>query len=250
MAIRVVRLGAQSLTAVMDALTCTDVVLDARATRLPWSRGDWGLIATRAPRAIVLSLDSDVASGHDLVHGDGAHARAIGTLRDVVSAGLNAIVTTTITRSNARSAAGIASELARARVAAWSLSLARADDALSAAQRLPSLGVTMPHVLRGADAAGRSGIEVCFRGFPHCVLGPYARWAIATAADARGAPCDDCRARRGCPGLAPSHRERFGTRELRHLEVAPASAHSPARDALRATLLALDAQPSPRTSAD
>ncbi|MBN8612471.1 MAG: hypothetical protein J0L92_17895 [Deltaproteobacteria bacterium] len=249
MAIRIVRLGAQPLTAVMDALSHSDVVLDARAMRLDWSRGDWGLIATRTPRAVVLCLDADVASGHDHAHGDGAHARAIGTLRDVGSAGLNVIVTTTITRSNARSAMGIAAELTRARVAAWSLSLAQAEDA-AAAVRLPSLGVAMPHVLRGADAAGRTGIEVCLRGFPRCVLGPYARWAIATAAEAHGVPCDDCTARRGCPGLAPSHRERFGARELRHLDVAPAEARSPTRDALRATLLALDDEAPARTSAD
>jgi hypothetical protein len=249
-AIRVVRLGAQSLTAVMHALSHPDVIVDARAVSLAWSRGDWGLIATRRPRAIVLSLEDDAAPCHDHVHGDGAHARALATLRDATGVGLRAIVTTTITRSNARSATSLASELSRARVAAWSLSLAQAEDAASAAQRLPSLGVTMPHVLRGADAAGRAGIEVWLRGFPRCVLGPYARWTLPSAGCARGVPCDACSAREGCAGLAISHRERFAATELRPLDASPAEARSPARDSLRATLLALDDEASARTSVD
>lgn len=176
---------------------------------------------------MLLAIEDANAASHDLVHGPGAHQRTLSALRAARAAGLVVLVETCLTRSNARSAAALADMLTGARVTAWRLRLARARGIDDAARRLPSLGVCVPHVLRGADRAARDGVEVSFEGLPLCVLGPFARWqpthsprggAHHDGQDAHAAPCDRCTARDGCPGLAALHRARFGIRELRPFE--------------------------------
>lgn len=228
----------------------SDVIVDARDLDRAWSRGDWGVLATRSPRAVVFALEDATPAGHDHVHGEGDHARTMLALRDVLDAGLRTIVTSTLTRSSARSIGALARELTRLRVTGWCVSLTRPDDATSAAAVVPSLGVTMPHVLRGAELASRGGVATFLSGFPRCVLGPYARWEITRSTIARGAPCDACHAREGCAGLTTIHRARFGSRELRTLDAKPELERSSPRDLLRDALLALGFASDAKTSAD
>jgi hypothetical protein len=223
-----------------------DAVLDARSPRTSaWSQGDFGLAAARGARGVLLTLEDATAPGHELVHGPGSHAGALSLLRAARAAGLEVAVTTTITRSSARSTAALAELLVEARVIGWRLALVTPVDPGDAAARSPSLGVCAPHVLHAADRAARSGVEIFFDAFPLCVLGPFARWQRPRAGEASGAPCDGCASRAGCPGLPRLHRERFGARELRPVAAVPEVPRTPRR-ALAASLLA----PSSKTSAD
>ncbi|MBX7197404.1 MAG: hypothetical protein K1X94_35475 [Sandaracinaceae bacterium] len=193
------------------------LVLDARDLARAPSRDDWQLLTTAGLRGVLVALEDATAPGHELVHGPGGHAAALGALRDARACGLALAALTVVTRSSARSCAAVAELLLEHRVEAWCLTLARAADPAEAARVLPSLGVTVPHVLRAADRAARGGCTVVLRGFPRCLLGPYARWQPSETAEAphTAPPCADCASRASCPGLSPLHRARFGSRELR-----------------------------------
>jgi hypothetical protein len=235
-----------------------DAVLDARSgvgarssgaararSHAAWSQGDFGLAAARGARGVLLALEDATAPGHDLVHGEGDHARVVAQLRAARAAGLEVAITTTLTRSSARSTAALADLLVETRVIGWRLALVEPDDPEDAAARSPSLGICAPHVLRAADHAARGGVEIFFRALPRCLLGPFARWQPLVADEAAGVPCEACPSRVGCPGLSALHRARFGARELRPVSPTP-EAPDTARRELAADLLAA----SSKTSAD
>ena len=216
------------------------------APSAPWSQGDFGLAAARGALGLLLTIEDATAPGHDFVRGAGSHARATSALRAARAAGLEAAVETTLTRSNARSTGALADLLVETRVLGWRLGLLAPRDERDAIARSPSLGVCMPHVLRGVERAARGGVEVFLEDFPRCLLGPFARWqAPRLGPPASGSPCETCPSRALCPGLAALHRARFGARELGAVQPS-AEAEDSDRRALARRLVA----PARRTSAE
>jgi len=181
-----------------------------------------------------VELDSADAPPHDHRCGDGSHAAAVSSIEGARRSGRAICVRTVVTRSNVHGLATLASWLAEQEVAAWSLELVRTADVELARRLLPSLGLSAPRVLHALASARGRGVEPFLVGFPLCVLGPYARWSVPLEVGewAHAAPCDACPARPTCPGLGPSHRERFGVRELRRLPAPVGPERSPRRDFL------------------
>jgi hypothetical protein len=216
--------GREPLAALIGRLAEGPGMLDVGSSPRLRSQGDWSLLRQRGARGVIVEVAAASRDAHDhLARAEGAHDAIRATLVAARAAGLPIRARTRVTRSNDRGLVGLAAWLAAAGVSGWRMSLARPTDEDTARRELPSLGIATPLVLRALDAARRAGLEVALEGFPLCVLGPFARWALPPReAPAPGqGPCDACPARPGCEGLSPLHRARFGARELRAVPPVP-----------------------------
>lgn len=231
--------GAEPLAHLLARLDEGPVALDVGLAPHVRSQGDWGLLRQRGARGVILGVAAATREAHDFAAGQaGAYEAVRATLVAARGAGLALWARTRVTRSNDRVLGALPAWLAAAGVRAWLVALARSDDEAMARRELPALGIATPHVLRAVEAAHRAGLEVFLEGFPRCVLGPFARWAVAArlAEDDPPPPCEGCPARAGCPGLSARHRARFGARELRAVPPVPPD-ERPDRLALAAILL-------------
>ena len=159
-----------------------------------------------------------LASAHDH-HTDvaGSFVEAAAGLQAAQRAGLTTVVTTVLTRSNARSLVALAAWLAAQRVAAWSVAVPRSAGRLVASfdRVFPRLALALPYALHALAAAQQKGVTSFVRGAPLCLLGPFAARSLPDAPRAYDPrACDACPARARCPGVDARYLRRFGGDEL------------------------------------
>jgi uncharacterized Fe-S cluster-containing radical SAM superfamily protein len=164
-----------------------------------------------------LSIHGADAASHDYHTGiAGSFDRALATLAAARAARLDVVVATVLTRSSFRGIAEVAQLLAGRGVDAWLIEIARtAGRAADLRDRVvPRLALAMPFALHALDVAARAGMPAWIRGAPLCLLGPFARRAIADTSRAFGEECATCEARPSCPGVDAEYLARFEGDEL------------------------------------
>ncbi|HEY8432331.1 MAG TPA: hypothetical protein VIL20_28355 [Sandaracinaceae bacterium] len=205
-----------------EALT---VVRDGRARGL----SPIGLVTAAAPAPAALAAAREAGASelalplHGAraeVHDWHAHAGAFDeTLRAIAAAktlGFAIAVTTTVTRSNARVLSEMPTLLKASGVALWVLELPdRGEPTFT--NVVPRLALGVPPALAAVARARDLGLDVGLVGFPECVLGPFAAFALPAPGRAYAERCEGCAARTVCPGVAAPYLARFGDGELRRL---------------------------------
>lgn len=177
-----------------------------------------------------LSLHGLGSAVHDHHTGvEGSFLEATAGLHAARHAGITTVVTTVLTRSNARALPALAPWLAAQNVAAWAVAVPRTAGRLIASfdRVFPRLGMAVPYALHALATAQQKGVAVFLRGAPLCVLGPFAARSLPDeprAFDPRR--CDGCPARPRCPGVDARYLARFGGDELSPAR-APADAPRP-----------------------
>jgi hypothetical protein len=165
-----------------------------------------------------LSLHGLGATIHDYHTGvDGSFAEAADGLTAARRAGLTAVVTTVLTRSNSRALSAFASWLADQSIAAWSIAVPRTTGRLSVTFDgvFPRLAMALPHALHALAAAQKKRVTVFLRGAPLCLLGPFAARSLPEAPRAYDSNrCGACPARSWCPGVDARYLARFGGDEI------------------------------------
>jgi|SRR5580692_5857623 hypothetical protein len=185
-----------------------------------------------------LSIHGAEAMTHDYHTGrQGSLAETLAGLAAARAAGLVAVVTTVLTRSNYRSLGGLPRLLSGGGAAAWLIAVTAAVG--RAGRRFdrifPRLGLAVPFAAHAMDAAHALGLRAWVRGVPACLLGPFAGRMLPDAPGAYGAACEGCTARTTCPGLDPAYLARFGDGELRtRHDPAPVAAATVSSDDLAA----------------
>lgn len=160
---------------------------------------------------------------------EGSFAELAEGLAAARHAGLTTVVTTVLTRSNARSLTALAPWLAAQSVAAWAVAVPRTAGRLHAAfdRVFPRLAMAMPHALHALATAQQRRVTVFLRGAPLCVLGPFEARSLPDAPRAYDPrACGQCPARSRCPGVDARYLQRFGGDELSPTR-APAAAPKP-----------------------
>jgi pyruvate-formate lyase-activating enzyme len=173
-----------------------------------------------------LSLHGLGSAIHDHHTGvEGSFTEAADGLAAARQAGLTTVVTTVLTRSNARSLAALAPWLAAQSVAAWSVAVPRVLGRLADSfdRVYPRLAIALPHALHALASAQKKGLAVFVRGAPLCALGPFAARSLPDAPRAFAPACEACPARPRCPGVDARYLRRFHGDELSSSR-APASA--------------------------
>lgn len=164
------------------------------------------------------SLHGHAPAIHDHHTGvEGSFVEATAGLGAARHEGLTTVVTTVLTRSNARSLGVLATWLAAQNVAAWSVAVPRAVGRLTETfdRVSPRLAMAMPPALYALALARSKGVEVFLRGAPLCLLGPFAARSLPDAPRAFDpARCGDCPARPRCPGVDARYLARFDGDEL------------------------------------
>lgn len=177
-----------------------------------------------------LSLHGHLPAIHDHHTGvEGSFIEATAGLGAARHAGLTTVVTTVLTRSNARSLGALATWLAAQNVAAWSVAVPRTAGRLLASfdRVFPRLAMAMPYALHALAAARSKGVTVFLQGAPLCVLGPFAGRSLpSTPRVFDPGRCDGCPARPQCPGIDARYLARFGADELSPMR-APAEPPKP-----------------------
>ncbi len=146
---------------------------------------------------------------------------ALKALDGARSLGMQRIVWTRLTRSNARVLSELPSLLKAQRVALWVIevppsSLPGPGGLEETWTRVvPRFGLALPSALAAMERARALGVDARILGAPRCVLGRFAERALPSPARAYAPVCDGCPSHRGCPGLDDAYLERFGARELR-----------------------------------
>jgi MoaA/NifB/PqqE/SkfB family radical SAM enzyme len=183
--------------------------------------------------ALVRSLrDAGLTDVHVSVHGARAavhdyHVGVDGAFADVDVAlgrlrveGIAVVVTTVLTRSNARVVSELPAWLAHHGVRAWTIAVPHAAGraAVEHDRVLPRLALALPFALHALDAARKRGVEVGIEGAPACLLGPWIVESRCCVLRAFAPVCEGCGARGRCAGVDAAYLERFGADELRARE--------------------------------
>ncbi len=190
-----------------------------------------------APSAVELLQRAGLTDVHLSIHGGSAaahdyHTGVPGSFVSVAlalaaarAARLPVVVTTVLTRSNARGLTEVARWLAARGANAWCIAVPRTRGRAAELfdRVVPRLGVAMPFALHAVQTAESLRLPTFVRGAPLCVLGPFARVAIADDSRAHGEACNACPARAACPGVEPEYLARFAGDELSPREPIAAS---------------------------
>lgn len=153
------------------------------------------------------------AGAHDLHVGeDGAFRRVVAELRAARARRATAVVTTPISRSNARVLAALPGLLADVGVAGWRIAVGGWGERFEA--RAPRLALALPYALQALVLAERAGVAAGIAGAPLCLLGPLRGRTLPVQARAFAAGCEGCPARGECPGVDPVYLQRFAGDEL------------------------------------
>ncbi len=165
-----------------------------------------------------VSLHGAVAALHDHHTGvEGSFTEATAGLGAAVHAGITAIVTTVLTRSNARSLGALAPWLSTHGVAAWTIAVPRTVGRLRAHfdPVFPRLALSLPYALHALTAARGRDVAVFLHGAPLCLLGPFAARSLPAAPRSfHAVRCEGCPARAACPGVDARYLQRFDGDEL------------------------------------
>lgn len=153
---------------------------------------------------------------HDHHEGDGSFAALSATLAAARSEGVTVVVTTPLTRSNARVVGELPRWLVAQGVAAWCVAVPRVGERRSPHfdRVYPRLAMAMPYALHAVEQARRMALPTWVRGAPWCVLGPYAARSLPEPPRSYGVACKACRARGPCTGVDAAYRDRFAGDEL------------------------------------
>jgi hypothetical protein len=193
------------------------------ATRLP-------ALAEAGLTFVHVSIHGATAAVHDY------HTGVPGTFTEIRSgldacrrAGITAVATTVVTRSNFRVLAAIPALLRNHRIAAWMLSVPHATGrAARGFDRVyPRIGLALPYALHALRAAEGLELPARITGAPLCSLGPFAARSHPSPERSYARACQDCDARSRCPGLDPLYLARFAADELRPRAAVPAPADDP-----------------------
>lgn len=160
-----------------------------------------------------LSIHGATACVHDYHVGVvGAFESIVQTMQAAARMRVPVVVTTVLTRSNARVLSGVPRLLQQQRVMGWMIRIARVAGRAAARfdATVPRLAMAIPSALHAMHLARRLRLPVFLDGAPLCLLGPYATRAI-TGDGLRAYPntCSSCQARVQCPGFDPKYLDRF-----------------------------------------
>lgn len=205
------------------------VVIDADAPEEEFARA-----LARGGDAVHATVFAADAAAHDLHAGeDGSLRRTLARLRAARASRVPALVTTPISRSNARVLAALPGLLADVGARGWRLAVIEWE--LEA--RAPRLALALPYALQAIASAERAGVAAGIAGAPVCLLGPLRGRALPAAQRAFAGACEGCPARAECPGVAAGYLRRFGGDELspRALRAAEGSLSQVLRDMFSGT---------------
>ncbi len=179
-----------------------------------------------------LRLFSSRPDAHDWIVGRaGAWRTTCRAARLAADAGVTVSIATLLTRPTTPHLAELTA-LAQRLGAESLLAGLTPHDALHANEVIalaPRLSLVADPAADARAAALKVGIELSFRGLPHCVVGATLETADRHNTAPRAARCADCRD--GCPGVARAYVERFGDAELLGLGPAHGLTDPAARDA-------------------
>lgn len=165
-----------------------------------------------------LSIHGARAAVHDYHTGvEGSFERVKTALGHLRAAGSTVVVTTVLTRSNARVLAELPALLDHGGVAAWSIAVPHTAGraALEFDRVVPRLGLAIPFALHALDRARKLGMAVAITGAPACLLGPWTDASVIDVPRAWAEVCDGCGAQAACAGIDAHYLSRFGGDELR-----------------------------------
>jgi hypothetical protein len=164
-------------------------------------------------RATVFAAD---AATHDLHDADGGFRRVVAQLRAARADRVPAVVTTPLSRSNARVLAALPGLLADLGVAGWRIAVPAVEGVWREKfdARAPRLALALPYALQALALAERAGVPAGIAGAPLCLLGPLRGRTLPVRARAFAAGCAGCPARGECPGVDPVYLQRFAGDEL------------------------------------
>jgi hypothetical protein len=139
---------------------------------------------------------------------------------------ITAVVTTPLTRSNARSLGEMPAWLMDRGVAAWAVAIPRTEGLRTSAfdRIFPRLALALPYALHALEQARRKALPAWIRGAPWCLLGPYATRSLPEVPRAYGPMCEACPTRARCPGVDAVYLDRFRGDELSPSRVAALTA--------------------------
>ena len=163
---------------------------------------------------------------HDYHTADGSFDGLDAVLNASRSMQITSVVTTPLTRSNARSLGELPAWLTAHNVAAWAVAVPRTRGVrTSAFDRLfPRLALALPYALHALEQARRRALPAWIRGAPWCLLGPYATRSLPESPRAYGGMCEGCSTRSRCPGVDAVYLDRFRGDELSPSRVAALTA--------------------------
>lgn len=173
------------------------------------------------------------ASVHDYHTGRaGSFVESMAGLGAARAAGVTVVVSAVVTRSNCRNLDTLPALLGSRGVSAlhFAVPLARGRAAEAFDRVVPRLGIALPFVLHAVDRAQRLGQHARISGAPLCMLGPFASANLPTDVNgerAYASVCEDCEARKACPGVDPAYLARFGGDELAPRKHPTSSARRP-----------------------
>jgi len=176
-----------------------------------------------------LSIHGAQAAIHDYHVGrPGAFVAVTAALANLRTRGVRTVVTSVLTRSNARAMGELPTWLVAHAVAGWSVALPHAAGRAAAAfdRVMPRLALTLPFVLHALDRARKLGLPVGMTDAPACLLGPWIAESRIEQSRSFAPVCDGCDARPRCAGVDAAYLARFGGDELRPRARADAGALS------------------------
>lgn len=193
-------------------------------SRVMQAIGPEGLDAEGIARARAAGIDglhvalwAADAAAHDF-HAEvqGSLRATVATLRAARVERVPVVVTTVLTRSNARVLPALPGLLADVAVAGWRVvvpavagTFAARFDAL-----VPRLALALPFALQAIVAAERAGVPAGLAGAPLCLLGPLRERVVPARARAYAGACEGCPGRAECPGVDAAYLRRFAGDEL------------------------------------
>lgn len=174
---------------------------------------------------------------HDYHGGAGSFDALSAALPLARAARVTVVVTSPLTRSNARALGELPTWLVARAVSAWAVSIPRTGGARTPAfdRVFPRLALSLPYALHAVEQAMRIALPAWIRGAPWCLLGPYSARSLPDEPRAYGPMCEGCAVRARCPGVDPAYLARFGGDELSPTR---ASGKLPARAGARESQLA------------
>ncbi|EDM81031.1 hypothetical protein PPSIR1_25666 [Plesiocystis pacifica SIR-1] len=211
--------GLVDAVALARELGFTAVGLQTNARALTRDRARFDALVQAGLSDLHLSIHADTAAAHDYHTGRaGSFEANLRVLDWSTRAGLTAVVTTVITRSNFRGLAKLPNFLKARGVAGWLLEVVRpyGRACTGFARVIPRFGMALPYALHALELSRRCDLSAWIRGAPLCALGPFARQALPeTPRNYSDTRCAECAAKPSCAGVDPNYLEVFGDSELR-----------------------------------
>lgn len=231
---------AQLAGAIADARACGFVRVGLRCDGRGLDAGCIEALAGAGLTDLHLPLYGASRAVHDYHDGAGRFDAISAAISAARALGVTVVVTTPLTRSNARVLGEVPVWLTTRAVAAWAVAVPRAEGERTAAfdRVYPRLALALPYALHAIERARRAALPAWISHAPWCLLGPYATRSLPVEPMRYGPMCDGCPTRARCPGVAPTYLARFGADELSPSRVSVVPSRVGAREAQLARMLA------------